>query len=132
MGMPQETKNALKPGQWHADKGGIFIGTFDLFDKLRSGHAIGKHVIAPLAVVEAIHNLKNTGEYKRMSDGGLPGKLITTLSGTGVAHWQWSCTPYRNTPANVRTFGFTDGYVDWAYRDTNRLLGRACFAELAP
>jgi hypothetical protein len=103
----------------------------ELFEKLKSGEAIGKHVIAPLDVVNGIYELRNEGEYKRRSEGNLPGKLITTYCGTGDAHWQWSCTPLRNIPDGVRAVDFTDGFVDWLCRDGCRLSGRACFAGFA-
>jgi hypothetical protein len=59
----------------------------ELFAKLKTGEALGKNVIAPLEVVKAIYALRNEGEYKRLSDRDLPGKLITTV-GTDYAHWQ--------------------------------------------
>ena len=74
----------------------------ELFEKLKFRDAMGKHVIAPLAVVEAIYNLRHRGEYKRMSEDNLPGKLITIARGTAGAHWQWSCTSHRNNPGLVR------------------------------
>ena len=178
----------LQPGQWDAEKGGIFIGEFDLadargkslgirtrwydtaielgkpmtfndtatavahhnehgrgglhldaaryeaelFEKLKYGDARGMNVIAPLKVVKAIYALRNIGEYKRMSNGDLPGKLIAIASGTYDAHWQWSCSPLRNYPCGVRAVYFTDGLDDCYHRANFRLSGRACFAELAP
>jgi hypothetical protein len=105
----------------------------ELFEKLKTGEAIGKNVIAPLAVVTTIYDLRNQGEYKHMSDGDLPGRLITTASDTANAHahWQRSCTPDRTKPANVRAVDFTDGRGGWGCRDIVRLSGRVCFAELA-
>jgi hypothetical protein len=103
----------------------------ELFEKLKSGEAIGKHVIAPLDVVKAIYQLRNSGEYKHMSDASRPGKLITMPSGTGLAHWQWSCTPDRDGPDDVRAVDFADGRDGWDYRAHLRLSGRVCFAELA-
>lgn len=116
-------------------RGGLRLDPADyeaeLFKKLKTGEAIGKNVIAPREVVKAIYQLRNSGEYKRMSDGNLPGKLITLASGTGLARWQWSCTPDRDDPDGVRAVDFTDGTDDWTHRDNHRLSGRACFAELA-
>jgi hypothetical protein len=103
----------------------------ELFEKLKSGEALGKNVIAPLEVVKAIYKLGNSGEYKRRSDANQPGKLTTADSGTDHAHWQWSCTPYRYYPHGVRAVAFTDGYAGWGHRDHGRLSSRACFAELA-
>jgi hypothetical protein len=96
----------------------------DLFEKLKTGEAIGKNVIAPRQVVKAIYALRNAGKYKRMSDGDLPGKLITKASGTDVALWQWSCTPLRDRPDGVRAVDFTDGNDDCYCRDYVRLSGR--------
>ena len=103
----------------------------ELFEKLKTGEAMGKHVIAPLDVVKEIYKLRNDGEYQRLSDGDLPGKLITT-TGTDYAHWQWSCTPDRGYPGGVRAVVFAVGDGDWGRRDGGRLSGRACFAELVP
>jgi hypothetical protein len=100
-----------------------------LFDKLRTEEALGKNVIAPLEVVKTIYELRNQGEYKRRSDGDLPGRLITT-AGTGYAYWQWSCTPDRNYPGRVRAVDFPDRDDDWLFRNALRLSGRVCFAEL--
>jgi hypothetical protein len=104
----------------------------DLFEKLKTGGALGKNVIAPLEVVRAIYELKNCGEYKRMSDRYLPGKLITTLSGTDYAHWQWSCTPCRDNLYGVGAVDFTDGGARLIHRDYYRFRVRTCFAQLAP
>lgn len=102
----------------------------ELFEKLRTGEAAGKHVIAPLAVVAAIHELKNKGEYKRRSDEDLPGKLILVASGSGYARWQMSGSSGRYGEDFVRIVDFTDGYNSWDFRDGNPYSGRACFAEL--
>jgi hypothetical protein len=99
----------------------------ELFEKLRSAEALGKNVIAPLEVVNAIYALRNRGDYKRLSDCDLPGKLLT-IAGTDLAHWQWSCKP--DGPDGVRAVDFTDGHDDWGYRVNSRLSGRVCFAEL--
>jgi hypothetical protein len=101
----------------------------ELFTKLRTGEALGKNIIAPLQVVKAIYALRNHGEYKRLSDHDLPGKLITSANGTDDAHCQWSCEP--GGPINVRAVDFTDGHDGWGYRGYDRLSGRSCFAELA-
>ena len=103
----------------------------ELFGKLKTGEAMGKNVIAPLAVAKAIYALRNTGEYNRRSEGGLPGKLITTASSSVGARWQWSCTPVSCYPYDARAVDFTDGYDVWYRRDYVRLSGRSCFAELA-
>lgn len=102
----------------------------ELFEKLRTGEAMDKHVIGPLNVVRAISGLSHKGEYQRRSDGNLPGKLVTVASGTDLAHWQWTCTPDSNPPGYVRVVDFTDGYDSWYSSPTGRLNGRACFAEL--
>jgi hypothetical protein len=60
----------------------------ELFDKLKTVEAMGKNAIAPLEVVKAIYSLRNKGEFKRLSDLDLPGKLITIASGTGSARGQ--------------------------------------------
>jgi hypothetical protein len=103
----------------------------ELFETLKSGEALGKNVIAPLEVVKAIYQLRNSGEYKHMSDANRPGKLITMPSGTFFAPFQWSCTPHRSYPNLVRVVDFSDGFDVWLYRDSGRLSGRTCFAELA-
>jgi hypothetical protein len=117
-------------------RGGLYLDPAryeaELFEELKIVAAMGKHVIAPLAVVKTIYALRNTGEYKRMSDGGLPGKLITRASGTDCAQWHWSCTPDRNGPGDVRAVDFRYGRDDWPCRANSHLSGRACFAELVP
>ena len=102
----------------------------NLFEKLRSREALGKLAIAPLAVIDAIHELKNQGEYKRRQDGNLPGKLRVDGGGTGYDRWQWSSSQGRYGADYVRIVDFTDGYHGWDFRKGNRLSGRACFAEL--
>jgi hypothetical protein len=81
----------------------------ELFEKLRTGEALGKNAIAPLKVVRAIYALRNRGEYKRRSDASLPGGLTTLSSGTDSARWQWSCTPHRVNPFNVRLLSSRTG-----------------------
>jgi hypothetical protein len=103
----------------------------ELFEKLKTGEAMGKHVIAPLTVLKAIYALRNKGEYKRMNDSDLRGKLITLPSDSDNAHWQWSYAPHRYNPDNVRAVDFTIGYDGWHFREHNRFSGRACFAEWA-
>jgi hypothetical protein len=102
----------------------------ELFEKLRNGEAVGKYVIPPLAVVTAIHGLKNAGEYKHRSDKDLPGKLILGASGSGYARWQMSGSSGRYGEEFVRIVDFADGYNSWDFRDGNPYSGRACFAEL--
>jgi hypothetical protein len=104
----------------------------ELFEKLRSGEAVGKYVLAPQTVIAAIHGLKNKGEYKRRSDENLPGKLRIDGGGTGFDRWQWSCSVGRYGVGYMRIVDFTDGYNSWEISDGNLLSGRACFAELAP
>lgn len=115
-------------------RGGLFLDPAryeaELFEKLKTGEAAGKYVIAPLDVVAAIHQLKNKGEYQRRSDDNLPGKLILSASGTGYARWQVSGSSGRYGEEFVRIVDFTDGYTSWDFRDGNPYSGRACFAEL--
>ena len=104
----------------------------ELFEKLRSGEAVGKLVIAPLTVIDAIVALKNKGEYKRRSDENLPGKLRIDAGGTGYDRWQWSCSDGRYGVNIMRIVDLTQGYTSWEIGNGNLLSGRACFAELAP
>jgi hypothetical protein len=102
----------------------------ELFRKLKTSKAMGKNVIAPLEVVQAIYELRNQGEYKRRSDGNLPGQLITTKSGNTTARWQWSCTPDLTDSVGVWVVYFADGHVGWGDRVNLLLSSRVCFAEL--
>jgi hypothetical protein len=112
----------LNPGRYEVE----------LFEKLKTGEALSKNVIAPLEVVRAIYSLRNKGEYKSRSSADLPGRLITSPGGTGFAHWQYSCTRNRDDPNDVRAVDFGGGNDGWLHGDFYRLSGRVCFAELAP
>lgn len=101
-----------------------------LFEAIRSGEAVGKYVIAPLAVVDAIHKLKKGGEYKRLQDEKKPGALRVDCSGTGYDRWQWSASNGRYGADYVRIVDFTDGYYGWDFRNANLLSVRACFCEV--
>jgi hypothetical protein len=101
-----------------------------LFEAIRVGEAAGRYVLAPLAVVDEIHKLKRTGEYKRLLDGKLPGALRIDGGGTGFDRWQWSASSGRYGNENIRIVDFTDGYHGWDFRDGNLLSGRACFCEI--
>jgi hypothetical protein len=101
-----------------------------LFEAIRAGEALGKYVIAPLAVIEEIHKLKNSGEYQRLHEASLPGALRTDGGGTGYDRWQWSSSAGRYGLEYVRIIDFTDGYRGWDFRSANKLSGRACFCEI--
>ncbi|HTB11093.1 MAG TPA: hypothetical protein VK752_05970 [Bryobacteraceae bacterium] len=104
----------------------------ELLEKLKTGEALGQNVVAPLEVVKAIFSLRKQGEYKRLSDHDLPGRLTLLINGIDGANWQWSCTPRDRKEETVRAVDFTRGNDIWRFRDHVCLSGRACFAELAP
>jgi len=101
-----------------------------LFEAIRSGEAAGRYVLAPLAVIDEIHKLKTTGEYKRRQESSLDGALRTDCSGTGYDRWQWSASAGRYGIEYIRVVDFTDGYHGWDFRNGNQLSGRACFCEV--
>jgi hypothetical protein len=101
-----------------------------LFEAIRAGVAVGKYALAPLAVIDEIHKLKTTGEYKRLHDGNLPGALRIDGGGTGYDRWQWSASAGRYGSEYIRIVDFTDGYHGWDFRTGNLLSGRACFCEV--
>ena len=106
------------------DRGGLKLDPVryeaELFEKLQSGEAIGKNVIAPLEVVKAISKLRLTGEYKRRSEDG---------NGTTSDIWQWSCTPVPGKPSRVRAVSKSGD--DYRFSADYKFTGRVCFAELA-
>jgi hypothetical protein len=101
-----------------------------LFEAIRSGEAVNRYVLAPLAVIDEIHKLKMQGEYKRLHDGSLPGALRVDCGGTGYDRWQWSVSSARYGDAYTCVVDLTDGYHGWDYRSGNQLSGRACFCEI--
>lgn len=101
-----------------------------MFNAIRSGEAVGKFVIAPLAVIDEIHLLKKKGEYKRRKEGNLPGALRVDGGGTGYDRWQWSASMGRYGDEYIRIVDFTDGYHGWDFRSGNLLSVRACFCEV--
>ena len=101
-----------------------------LFEAIRSGEAVGKYVLAPLAVIDEIHKLKKLGEYKRLHDSKLPGALRIDCGGTGYDRWQLSASSDRYGSDFIRIVDFTDGYHGWDFRNGNLSSGRACFCEI--
>jgi hypothetical protein len=101
-----------------------------LFEAIRSGEAVDRYVLAPLAVIDEIHKLKGQGEYKRLHDCNLPGALRVDGGGTGFDRWQWSVSSGRYGDAYKCVVDFTDGYHGWDYRSGNQLSGRACICEI--
>lgn len=104
----------------------------ELFEKLKTGEGSGKNVLAPREVMEAMYLLRNVGEYQRLAECGLPGKLITTATVTDEAHRQWTCSPYSNLPKHFQVVNFANGHTDWGNRDYTHVSARVCYAEPAP
>ena len=101
-----------------------------LFEALRSGEAVGKYVLAPLAVIDEIHKLKKAGYYQKLHEDNQPGALRIDCGGTGYDRWQWSASSGRYGAEYLRIVDFTDGYHGWDFHDGNLLSGRACFCEI--
>lgn len=101
-----------------------------LFEAIRSGEAVDRYVLAPLAVIDEIHKLKKQGEYKRLHEGKLAGALRTDCGGTGFDRWQWSASSSRYGNGVVRIVNFTDGYRGFDFRNANSMSGRACLCEV--
>ena len=101
-----------------------------LFEAIRSGEAVDRYVLAPLAVIDEIHQLKRMGEYKRLHEGKLPGALRIDCGGTGYDRWQWSASSARYGNGVVRIVDFTDGYRGFDFRNASSMSGRACFCEV--
>jgi hypothetical protein len=101
-----------------------------LFESLRSGEAVNKYCIAPLAVIDAILKLRRKGHYKTLTEKNDPARVIVDCGGTGYDRWQWSCSMGRYGSDYIRIVDFTDGYHGWDFRTANLLSVRACFCEM--
>jgi Protein of unknown function (DUF1566) len=69
--------------------------------------------------------------YKNRNEGALNG-TFNQRSGSGLAHWYWSCTEVRGNPSFVYVVVFTDGDDDCDLKDDFSLSSRPLRTEPRP
>jgi hypothetical protein len=69
--------------------------------------------------------------YKNRNEGALKG-TFNQRSGSGFAHWYWSCAEDREDPSDVYVVDFTDGDDGWYPKDDFSLSSRPLRTEPRP
>jgi hypothetical protein len=103
----------------------------ELFEKLKSGEALGKNVIAPEEVVKAGEELRNDGAHKGMSKIDMRDELKELAVVTDLADWQFTGSPSLLRRDTVRVIGFKGKHVGSSNRESSLARSRVYFAELS-
>jgi hypothetical protein len=124
---------ALK--NWHGHDGGNFANDTALYECLADGSAVGKWFIPTrdLLVGNDLNGSKVQADnlYANKDKGDLKGTFTTSGQGGDRDYpvWYWSCTEHRGSHSHVWNARFSDGVVDWDYKDGLRVSCRPCRVE---
>jgi len=109
---------------WHGYNGECFENHKELEEALASDTYQGGWFIPAREIVKThLYQNKDTGDLKG---------TFTDKSGSGNAHWYWSCTEHREAASYVSGLDFTDGDDDWVHKGAHELSTRPVRAELRP
>ena len=115
--------------------GANFATDAPLYEALKKGTYKGEWFIPTREMVNGTdldgNKVQNDNLYQHRNTGEFANSF-TTASGSGTAHWYWSCTEHREFPSSVYGVGFTDGGDGWLRKDLNSLSARVVRAELRP